>query len=87
MKRTELLQEIRKMRFEEAHEGWDQGRLSQKEAAELLRMCERNFRRYLVRFEAEDAEGLLDRRLEGASNRAAPLDEVMALQEFYRRWH
>jgi hypothetical protein len=50
-------------------------------------MCERSFRRYLVRFEAEGAEGLLDRRLEGASDRAAPVDEVMALQESYRRWH
>ena len=36
MKRTELLQEIRKMRFEEAHEGWESGRLTQAEAARLL---------------------------------------------------
>ena len=36
MKRTELLQEIRKMRFEEAWLGWDSGRLSQEQAARLL---------------------------------------------------
>jgi hypothetical protein len=32
MKRTELLQEIRKMRFEEAYGGWQSGRLTQEEA-------------------------------------------------------
>jgi hypothetical protein len=36
MKRTELLQEIRKMRFEEAYGGWEAGRLTQVEAASLL---------------------------------------------------
>lgn len=69
MKRTELLQEIRKMRFEEAYEGWSKGRLMQAEAAQILRMRERSFRRYLLRYEAEGLEGLIDRRLEPASNR------------------
>ena len=36
MTRTELLQEIRRMRFDEAYEGWCEGRLSQEEAARLL---------------------------------------------------
>lgn len=36
MRRTELLQEIRKMRFEEAYLGWTEGRLLQDEAARLL---------------------------------------------------
>lgn len=36
MRRTELLQEIRKMCFEEAYEGWQEGRLRQVEAASLL---------------------------------------------------
>ena len=49
MRRTEVLQEIRKMRFEEAYEGWNEGRLTQAEAARLLGMCERSFRRYLGR--------------------------------------
>jgi transposase len=74
------------MRYEEAYEGWNGGRLTQEEAVQLLGMCERTFRRYLVRYEAEGEEGLLDRRLEGASNRAAPEDEVLALQESYRGW-
>ena len=84
MERTQLLQEVRKMRFEEAYEGWNQGRLSQEEAALMLGVCARSFRRYMARYEAEGEEGLLDRRLEARSNRGAPMDEVMALQDQYR---
>ena len=36
MRRTELLQETRKIRFEDACGGWQSGRLSQEEAAILL---------------------------------------------------
>ncbi len=36
MKRTEWLQETKKMRFEEAYEGWRSGGLTQAEAALLL---------------------------------------------------
>ena len=87
MKRTEWLQERRKMRFEEAHEGWESGRLTQAEAAWLLGVCERTFRRYRVRFEAAGREGLIDRRLEQASPKRAPVDEVFRLTESYRRRH
>lgn len=75
------------MRFEEAYEGWNKGWLTQAEAAQILGMCERSFRRYLARYEAEGLEGLIDRRLEQVSNRRAPVDEVMALTERYRRQH
>jgi hypothetical protein len=36
MRRTELLQESREMRFEEVYEGWNEGRLMQAEAAQVL---------------------------------------------------
>mgnify|MGYP001297429309 CR=1 FL=1 len=58
MRRTELLQEIRKMKFEESYGGWQQGRLTQAEAeaeaeaASLLGVSDRTFRRYLHRYEA-----------------------------------
>lgn len=87
MRRTELLQEIRKMRFEEAYERWNTGRLTQGEAAQLLGMSERNFRRYLVRFEADGLEGLIDRRLEQLSNRRAAVDEIVAMTDLYRNRH
>lgn len=75
------------MRFEEAYEGWNQGRLTQAEGAQILGMCERSFRRYVLRYEAEGLEGLIDRRLEQVSNRRAPVDEVMALVDQYRNRH
>ena len=75
------------MRFEEAYEGWNEGRLTQADAAQILGMCERSFRRYLLRYEAEGLQGLIDRRLEQISNRRAPVDEVMALTEQYRSRH
>lgn len=87
MKPTELLQEIRKMRFEEAYEGWDEGRLTQEEAARLLGVCERTFRRYINRYHEAGLQGLIDKRLEMVSHRRAPVDEVMALTEQYRKRH
>ena len=75
------------MRFKEAYEGWNAGRLTQAEAAQILGMCERSFRRHLSRFEADGLEGLIDRRLMTASNRCAPVDEVMALTDQYRSRH
>ena len=85
MRRTELLQEVRKMRFEEAYEGWERGRLTQEEAALLLGVCDRTFRRYLVRYEEKGMEGLIDQRLGQISHRCAPVDEVMALADLYSR--
>jgi len=87
MSRTELLQEIRKMRFEEAYAGWQGGRLRQEEAARLLGVCERTFRRYVDRYEEEGVDGLIDKRLEQVSQRKAPVDEVMALVDRYRGRH
>lgn len=87
MRRTDLLQEIRKMRFEEAYSDWNEGRLTQAEAAQILGMCERSFRRYVARFKADGMDGLIDKRLEQASHRRAPVDEVMALTDRYRDRH
>jgi len=83
MKKTELLQEVRKMRFEEAYEGWKKGRLTQEAAARLLGVCDRTYRRYLVRYEEQGMEGLVDRRLGQISHRSAPVDEIIALADLY----
>lgn len=87
MKPTELRQEIRKMRFEEAYYGWTEKRLNQTEAARLLGVCERTFRRYVNRYEENGIEGLVDKRLEQVSHRRAPIDEVLSLTEQYRKRH
>ncbi len=73
------------MRFEEAYWAWQQGRFSQEEAARLLGVCERTFRRYLERFEEEGPTGLMDKRIGQISHRRAPVDEALALVELYRR--
>ena len=41
MRRTALLQEVRKMRFEEACGGWQDRRPTQEEAVRMLGVCER----------------------------------------------
>lgn len=84
MKRTELLQEIRKMRFEEAYSIWTEGRLTQEEAARMLGTCPRTFRRYIGRYERWGLEGLKDKRLEQAVLRQAPVDEVQRLTSSYK---
>ena len=87
MKRAGWLQETRQMRFEEAREGWTGGRLTQEEAAALLGVCARTFRRYVDRFEEAGLEGLCDQRLSKVSHRRAPVDEVMKLVDRYKTHH
>jgi transposase len=84
MNRTQLLQEIRMMRFEEAYTSWQEKRLTQEEAARLLGVCERTFRRHIDRFEEAGLEGLIDRRIEEVSHRKAPVDEVVRLEALYK---
>jgi hypothetical protein len=85
LNRAQLLRETRKMRFEEAYEGWQKARLTQEEAALMLGMSDRSFRRYLVRYEAQGLAGLIDRRIEQISKRCAPVDEVMRMVQLYQR--
>ena len=87
MRRTEWLQETRLMRFEDAYTGWTQSRLTQEEAADLLGVCSRTFRRYVDRYEEAGLEGLRDRRLSEVSHRKAPVDEVIELVDQYRAHH
>jgi transposase len=75
------------MRFEEAYGGWQGRRLTQEEAARLLGVRERTFRRYIDRYEEDGLQGLIDKRLSQLSHRRAPVDEVMRLVDQYRRRH
>jgi hypothetical protein len=75
------------MRFEEAYGGCEAGCLTQAEAARLLVVCERTFRRHIDRYEESWLDGLIGRRLEQASSRRAPVDEAPGLTESYRRRH
>lgn len=75
------------MRFEEAYRGWQGGRLTQEEAARLLGVCDRTFRRQIERYEEDGLEGLIDKRLSQISQRRAPVDEVLRLVDRYRSRH
>ena len=88
MRRTEQVQGLRLMKFEEVYGRTHRGGLSQAEAAEVLGVSERTFRRWRDRYEAEGADGLYDRRLGRFSARRAPVDEVARVLELFdtRYW-
>ena len=87
MRRTEVLQGLRLMKFEDVYGKTHRGELSQSEAAEILGMSERTFRRWRDRFEADGADGLYDRRLGKVSARRVPVDTVMeVLEKFDTRY-
>jgi transposase len=75
------------MRFEEAYEGYRRGSLTQAEAALLLGVCDRTFRRYMNRYDEGGLDALLDKRLVQISHRRAPVDEVMRAVDLYRDRH
>ena len=88
MRRTEQAQGLRLMKFEEVYGRTCRGVLGQAEAAEILGVSERTFRRWRDRFEADGAEGLYARRLGRLSARRAPVDEVARVLELFdtRYW-
>ena len=99
MTRATVLQEVRQMRFEELYERRQRRELTMADAAEILGVTERTFRRWCDRYEAEGTGGLADRRLGRASARAVPTDEALRMvtlyetrytgwtvKHFYERW-
>lgn len=67
--RARWLQETRKMRFEKAFGGWQEGRLTEEEAARVLGVHERTCRRYVDGYHEEGLQGLIDKRLAQVSQR------------------
>lgn len=84
MKRAIWLQETRAMKFLETQEQWESGRLTQEEAAQILGICERSFRRYLVKYDEGGMDALSDKRLNQPSRRKAPLEERARLADMYK---
>jgi transposase len=84
MRRTEVLQGLREMKFEEIHDRFRRGRLSLAEAADCLGVSERTFRRWRGRYDADGLSGLLDRRLGKVSPHRIGVDEVERIVALYR---
>jgi len=84
MRRTEQRQGLRMLKLRDVLGRYEAGGLSQLEAAELMGMSERTFRRWSRRFEEDGEEGLLDRRLGRRSGRAVPDEEAEEVERLYR---
>jgi len=83
MGRAELLQGVREMRFEALLERHERGELGQGEAAEMLGISERTFRRWRDRLRDEGAMGLRDRRIGKPSSRRAAVEEIQRMLGLY----
>jgi transposase len=88
------------MRFEELYERRQRRTLTMAEAAEILGITERTFRRWSGRYATEGTAGLQDRRIGRPSARAVPVDEALRMvtryetrctgwtvKHFHERWH
>jgi len=83
MGRAEVLQGVREMRFEALLDRHERGELDQQEAAEMLGIGERTFRRWRDRLRDEGPEGLRDRRIGKPSSRRAAVEEIQRMLGLY----
>src|SRR5271165_129472 len=83
MDRARIHEGIRRMRFTDVLGRSERSELSHMEAAELLGISERTFRRWRDRHRESGLEGLADRRL-GSSLRRAPVAEIERMLGLYR---
>ena len=82
-----MLAEVRMARIVEAVGLYKSGKVTCEQAAEWLGVSERHFRRLRDRYEAEGAEGIIDRRRGRVSGRRAPVDQVeWVIEEFATRY-
>ena len=84
MRRTAALQGVRMLKFMDVVGRWEASELSQLEAAELLGMGERTFRRWCRRYEEAGESSLLDRRIGKVSGKRVPVDRCAEVEALYR---
>ncbi len=72
------------MKFATVRGRWRGDELSQLDAAEILGVTERTFRRWCRRYEEEGADGLLDRRLGKPSAKRVPQEWADRAEQLYR---
>jgi transposase len=84
MNRAALHEGLRRMRFSTILDRHTGGQITQAEAAEMLGIGERTFRRWRDRFEEEGEAGLADRRLGRPSQKRAPAIEIERMLGLFR---
>ena len=84
MRRSEAHQGVRMIKFRSVLGRYEADAFNQLEAAELLGVSERTFRRWCLRFEEAGEAGLLDRRLGRASGKRVPVDREQEVEALYR---
>ena len=84
MNRTAWLENRRMQKFKDVLSRWTKKQLSALDAAEILGMSERSFRRFRRRYEEDGETGLLDKRLGKASAKGVPADQVEWMLDQYR---
>ena len=84
MRWREAEEAVRMARFLTLLHRWESAELNQEEAAELLGVSERTFRRWTRRYEEEGEAGLIDRRLGKTSGRRVPADRAEEVERLYR---
>jgi transposase len=84
VRRSEALQGVRVLRFLDILGRYEAAEFSQLEAAALLGVGERTFRRWRQRHEEDGEAGLLDRRLGKASGKRVPTAREDEVEGLYR---
>src|SRR3984957_10847811 len=84
MRWTEARQGVRMMKFVDILGRYEAAEFSQLEAAELLGVGERTFRRWRQRYEEDGEAGLLDRRLGKVSGKRVPAAREAEGEALYR---
>ncbi len=84
MRRSEAHQGVRMIKFLDILGRYEASEFGQLEAAELLGIGERTFRRWCRRYEEEGEAGLLDRRLGKVSCKRVPLEREAQVEALYK---
>ena len=82
--KTIILSEVVKMRFEEIYDRYKRSELGSEEAADILGISARTFRRKKCRFEDGGFAGLLDRRIGNCPPNKIAVDEVEEMLPQFR---
>ncbi len=86
MRRTEVLQGLREMKFDAVYERFRRGRLSLSEATDCLGVSERTFRRWRGRYDSDGVDGLLG-KMSPHRIGEGEVDRIVALYRVrYGRW-